>query len=449
MYPRLYKNIYFAAQFLRGEHVRRAMEELERSQWLSPPEMEELQWGRLQSLLEHAYSWSPHYRRKWDKAGFRPRGSMEASDFRNLPLLTREQVMKEADEILIRNSGRLTVYNSSGTTGAPLTLYLSREALGYHHAAQWRGFRWYGLGPGQSHAKVWGVPLLPSQRFYERAKDLFLNRLRLSAFRLSEEEMRRFHRSCRRRRPAYLYGYASSLARLANYIKTIHEEPPGWRPRAVITTSEILYDWQRKTIQDAFRCPVVDEYGTSEVGIIAFQCPQGGLHITSENIYLEILKPDSDEPVLPGEPGRVVVTSLRNRAFPLIRYDLGDYAAVSDELCQCGRGLPLIKSIQGRSNDAMLAGDGSVVHSELLAYINRVLQGRGMGMEEYVVIQKSRERLVLLVTRDTTLSPEAEEYLGRQIRLYLGDKVSLEVERVHELPQDRSGKMRYFISDVS
>ncbi len=445
----LYRQLYFGVQFLRGEHVHRRLKELESTQWMPLQELKTLQWAKLSDLLEHSYGRSPHYRRKLDAAGLRPGDIKGPEDLSKLPLLTREEVTIDSREILIKGFGRTTVNHSSGTTGAPLTLYLSREALGYHHAAQWRGFSWYGLKPGQPNAKIWGYPLLSSKYSYEAMKDYLLKRLRLSAFKLSELEMSRFYEKCLRKRPLYLYGYASALARFADFVKTAGGSSGSWRPKVVISTSEILYGWQRRIIEDAFNCPVADEYGASEVGVIAFQCTHGGLHLSMENVYLEVLKLDSNEPVQTGEAGRVVVTCLRNFAFPVIRYDLGDCAALSEKRCACGRGLPLVESIQGRVNDLMLARDGSPVHSELLSYINRALESMGLGIGEYVVVQKSLERLALLVNRDTELSEEVERYMREQLGRFLGEDVQLTVERVDALPRDKSGKIRYFISEVA
>jgi phenylacetate-CoA ligase len=197
-------------------------------------------------------------------------------------------------------------------------------------------------------------------------------------------------------------------------------------------------------LEEVFGCRVVNEYGAAEVGIIGFECADGGIHITSENVYLEVLRDGG--PAEEGEVGEVVVTGLRNHAMPLIRYKLGDLAIPSKEYCPCGRELPLIKSIEGRDNDIVVTSAGKILHSEIFAYINRNLIKEGYHIREFKIIQNAKDMLRVLVPRDTRDNTLLA--LRQQIKKHIGSDMRILVEHVDEIPRERSGKVRYFVSEL-
>jgi phenylacetate-CoA ligase len=436
----LAKYIYLLAQKARGEETTKKIEEMKKTQWLPYSQIKQQQQEKVEEILQYAARNVPFYRE-------RLKGIKGFQDFEKIRVLTREDVRNNLDSLISEEYPlkRLLEYHSSGSTGEPLTLYFTPEAMGYFHAAQYRGFSWYGLGSVDKCIKLWGFPLKFIPKLKEALRDFVMNRKRISAFDMSEESMERYYRKCLRFKPEFLYGYASALTKFGQYLREKNIDGRSLRLKAVISTSEILYEHQRKLLEDVFGCKIVNEYGAAEAGIIAFECPQGGVHLTSENVYVEILrngKPTEKE----GEIGEVVLTELHNYALPLIRYKLGDLAVSSSRQCPCGRALPLLESIQGRSNDLVVTPEGKSLHSEVFSYINRDLMSQGFLIKEFKIIQELKDKLNVLVTHSA--SEAAVNALKKQIKKHVGQGMEIGISAVDSIPLEKSGKMRYFISKV-
>lgn len=435
----LAKGIYYLAQRVRKEGTADKLGELNKMQWLSLSQIKQQQQERLDAIIQYAAENVPFYRKRFERVS-------TLEDFGKIPVLTREEVRSNIGSLLSEKCSKKSLfeYHSSGSTGEPLTLYFSPAAMGYFHAAQYRGFSWYGLEPADRSVKLWGFPLKFITRCKEGLSDIVMNRKRISAFDMSEESMERYYGECKKFRPVFLYGYASALYRFGQYLKESNTDGCSLKLRAVISTSEVLYKHQRELLGEVFGCSVVNEYGAAEVGIIGFECPDGRIHITAENVYLEVLR--QGKPVKEGEVGEVVVTGLRNLAMPLIRYRIGDLAVLSSSSCPCGRGLQVLESLQGRDNDMIKTPEGKAVHSEVFAYINRDLIKNGFLVREFKIIQNAKNRLRVLVSRETEES--ALVALEKQIRKYVGPCMQIAIEQVERVPAEKSGKIRYVTSEL-
>ncbi|MDN5754011.1 MAG: phenylacetate--CoA ligase family protein, partial [Nitrosospira sp.] len=214
--------------------------------------------------------------------------------------------------------------------------------------------------------------------------------------------------------------------------------------RVAFVTSERLYDEQRRQISKTFGCPVANGYGGRDAGFIAHECRDGGMHITAEDIVVEIVDPQG-VPLLPGEAGEIVVTHLATRDFPFIRYRTGDIGVLDSKPCTCGRGLPLLKEIQGRNTDFLVARNGTVMHGLALIYILRDLPR----IRAFKIIQESLDFTRVWVVSDDGLNPELVEKIERGFKARLGQGVKIDVEEVAEIPPEKSGKFRYVVSKVA
>jgi phenylacetate-CoA ligase len=213
--------------------------------------------------------------------------------------------------------------------------------------------------------------------------------------------------------------------------------------KVAFVTSEKLYDHQRELIQRVFGCPVANGYGGRDAGFIAHQCPAGGMHLTYEDIIVEIV--DTEGHVLPlGESGEIVVTHLATRDFPFIRYRTGDVGVLDTQRCSCGRTLPLLKEVQGRSTDFLVAKDGTVMHGLSLIYIVRDLPG----MKQFKIVQESLDLTRFQLVTDSTFDESLIAGIVRGAKARLGEAVEIQVERVAEIQPERSGKYRYVVSKV-
>jgi phenylacetate-CoA ligase len=213
--------------------------------------------------------------------------------------------------------------------------------------------------------------------------------------------------------------------------------------RVAFVTSERLYDEQRATIERVFGCPVANGYGGRDAGFIAHQCPSGGMHLTAEDLIVEIIGPDG-RPVPDGESGEIVVTHLCTREYPFIRYRTGDMAVMSTQRCACGRGLPMLAEIQGRSTDFVVAQDGTVMHGLSLIYILRDLPG----VQGFKIVQESPMLTRVQVVTGPSFGAEQEDTIVAGFKRRLGLGTQVQVERVEAIAPEKSGKFRYVVSRV-
>ncbi|MBC7490380.1 MAG: phenylacetate--CoA ligase family protein, partial [Glaciimonas sp.] len=211
--------------------------------------------------------------------------------------------------------------------------------------------------------------------------------------------------------------------------------------RVAFVTSERLYDEQRGQIRRTFGCPVANGYGGRDAGFIAHQCPAGGMHITAEDIVVEILDPNG-RAMRDGESGEIVVTHLATGDFPFIRYRTGDIGVLDTKSCSCGRGLPLLKEIQGRSTDFLIARDGTVMHGLALVYILRDLPE----VKAFKITQETLELTCVQVVLESVLTDDLRMKIVAGFKARLGADVGIEVEQVAEILPEKSGKFRYVIS---
>ena len=238
-----------------------------------------------------------------------------------------------------------------------------------------------------------------------------------------------------------LFGYPSAIALIASHAEKCGTPLHNLGLKVVFVTSERLYDHQRETISRVFGCPVANGYGGRDAGFIAHQCPAGGMHITAEDIIVEIL--DTDGRALPpGEQGEIVVTHLATRDFPFIRYRTGDIGALGLLRCACGRGLPLLERIDGRSTDFVIAADGTVMHGLSLIYILRDLPG----VEAFKVIQESRELTRVQLVTGAAFENACIGDVVAGFKRRLGHDVLIEVAIVDAIAPEKSGKFRYIVS---
>lgn len=325
-----------------------------------------------------------------------------------------------------------------------MVFYIGADRVSHDVAAKWRATRWWGVDIGDPEIVVWGSPIeLGAQDGIRALRDRLLRTRLLPAFQMSDEKLDRFLGEIRCRRPRMLFGYPSALSHFAR-----HAQAKGLRMndvgvRVAFVTSEKLYDEQRKQISETFGCEVANGYGGRDAGFIAHQCPHGSMHITAEDIIVEIIGADG-QPVTDGEVGEIVVTHLATKDFPFIRYRTGDIGVLGRTNCACGRGLPVLTDIQGRSTDFVVAKNGTVMHGLALIYILRDLPG----VRAFKIVQESLDLTRVMVVAEGGLDAGKRDRIVSGFQARLGKAVEVRVEEVAEIPAERSGKFRYVVSHV-
>lgn len=445
LYTRLVSGLLFPLheRLKRHESVR-VRRELEQSQWWSPERIRELQVERLRTLLGRAAAEVPYYRRLFRKQDFDPAEVRSLEDLQALPFLTKPVIRAHLDALRSERAEGLARFNTGGSSGEPLIFYIGRERVSHDVAAKWRATRWWDVDIGDREIVVWGSPIeLGSQDRIRAIRDRLLRTRLLPAFEMSEARLDEFLGEIRRFRPAMLFGYPSSLAHIASHAEARGQRMDDLGIRVAFVTSERLYDHQRERIERVFGCPVANGYGGRDAGFIAHQCPEGGMHLTAEDIIVEIVDPEG-RVLGPGESGEIVVTHLATADFPFVRYRTGDVGILDDRTCACGRGLPLLREIQGRTTDFIVARDGTVMHGLALIYILRDLPG----IANFRIEQHSLDRTEVQIVTDEAFDPACIPRIQDAFRQRLGEGVTIDVRQVDEIAREASGKFRYVVSRV-
>ncbi len=343
--------------------LRRRFEQLESSQYWTPSQREGHRRALLRDLLSHAAATVPFYREHWARAGCPDPADPDA--LVQWPIVDKS-VLKSRFRDLASSAPHPTAYEyaTGGSSGTPVKLLIDKEVKSWRWAAKMRNLQWAGWSPGDRIAFIWG-----SDFDRRRTDDLITrgfrwasNQLWLNTFNAREEDYARFASMLIRWRPAVLVGYASSLMSFHDICQSSGKTRGALGLRGIQSSAEVLHDENAQRLRDAFGCGVFDLYGQREVGNIAQNARDGGpLLVNDESVIVETIEID-------GAP-HIVVTDLRNRSFPLIRYDTGDVAAAAERDPRETRTLSALGKVSGRLAEMLRAPNGRLVHCEYFAHL--------------------------------------------------------------------------------
>lgn len=406
---------------------------------------------RLAAVLRAAAADVPYYREHWRTRRLEGDGS-PVDRLESWPVLDKAAVRANPGAFVSDRSNPRSLYKlqTSGTSGTPVTTWRGREPMRQWYAlveARWR--RWYGVTRFDNWAMLGGQEVTPSDRIeppfwlWNRAG----NQLYLSSLHLKAENIPAYAKALHDHGIIHMYGYSSSLAELARLALSRGVSLP--RMKAIVTNAEPLEQYQRDVIREAFGAEVElhTSYGMSEAVAGASECASGSLHLWPEAGVVEVLTDDSDEHASPGTAGRLVCTGLLNTDMPLIRYDIGDRGALAAHgepgagTCGCGRAMPVLARIEGRSIDNLVTADGRKVF-----WVNPVLYG--LPIHEGQIVQVAIDRIVVNVVPAQGFDASAEQEIAKRLNLRLGT-VDVEVKRVAAIPRGANGKFRSVVNQLA
>lgn len=435
--------IYYPAQFLRKQHHWKYMQELKSNQFKSTDELEKIRNTKLESIISYSCDKIPYYKNDIGRTCAKLQPINDITDLARLPILSKRDILENEKELINPEyKGRLYIRKTGGSTGMTLHFVKDARSLALNDAVMFRCYQWYGIDAGDKQVRFWGVPVTSRLRWKEQLKDWVLNRMRISAFDISESSCLTQYDRIKKFKPDYFYGYTTAIYGFCLFMKKSGIELNSLGLKAVICTAEKMYPHHVELFNEMFKCPVVDEYGSSETGILAFQCRQGNMHLMSDHICVEFLDDDNNQ-IKPGELGRIVVTDLASYAMPLIRYDIGDMGSPSDKQCSCGVTLPLMDIVEGRKEDFIRTDDGKLVHAAYLCYTLKE-----DSVHEFKMYQKDIDRLLVQIVKSPSFTEITENTLEENLRTALGNDMQIEFEYLEKIPREASGKLRYFVSEI-
>lgn len=425
------------------------MRSLDASQYYSPEQLHDIQMERLKRILAVAYEQTPFYRERFDASGFHPDNFKDADDLKKIPPLTKNDIRRDLSKMLsplCKDKNTCVSSISGGTTGPSIELYNSKSALTRKFASQLRFDSWAGWAAGEWTSIIWPA-VVDMHHNPPTVKDWLKNYLSIRSISLQqavieEDDFARHFNAFKGKNPTMLRGFPFQVNQAARYSRENGLKFP--HLKGIITTGEPLLPGQRDLIEQAFQSPVYDSYRAREVGCIAQECSEhNGMHISAELLYVEIDHTEN-ETAQEGE-GRILVTDLVNDAMPFIRYEIGDIGTLATGTCACGRGLPLLQSIGGRTSDQLFTPDGRLVSP--VTIIPNLFHLIGI-LNQFRIIQDRLDHLIIQMVKPAPDEDKLKMQRAAAERIF-GQAMKITYEYVDRIQPVASGKYPFIISKIS
>ena len=368
----------------------------------------------------------------------------EFSTWNDLPILTKKDLQVPLQDRLSNGFSNTTIYTNktSGSTGNPF--YFAKDK--FSHALTWavikNRFNWHGLH-GKKQARFYGIPNETIPRLKERLKDVLSNRYRFNVFDLSDAAFDNWLDKFNKNKFVYLNGYTTVIVAFANYLNSKNLILKDICPslKACVVTSEMCFEEDKIVMQNAFGVPVINEYGASELDLIAFQNSQMQWILNTESLFVEILD-NNNKPVPFGTVGKVVITSLYNKAHPFIRYELGDLGAIKKVSAKTY----ILDKLQGRKEDIVRLPSGKISPGLTFYYITKsVVKDNGV-VKEIKILQTKIDSFEIHYSATDKLSEKQQQIIQNALYEYLEPNLNISFHKFDQLERSKSGKLKQFTS---
>lgn len=428
-----------------GNTYKKEIQTLKNNYSLSESKIKQLQSDLLINTLKHAYNTVPYYKQKFSDLKINI-NNLSLENFANhIPILDKDTLRENSDAFVSTDPslGKFNNIHTSGTSGTPLNIRTNADTTQKNYAFFARMLDIAGVEAGQASATFAGRTIIPANQTrppYWR-HNYFMNNTLFSSYNISADTAPDYINELQRLQLDFIDSYPSAIYEIAHYINE-HKIKHNIRPKAIITSSETLLGYQRREIESAFNTTIYDHYGCAEMAALITQCRLGQYHINPDFSYIEILD-DELNPVKENESGHLVCTSFVNKCMPLIRYKIGDNAVFTSEKCACGCVFPLIKSLEGRTDDLIVTTEGKKV-----GRLDPVFKGLS-GIKETQIIQESLNRLTVKLVVTTNFNKGLESQLAQNIQQRVGKEMSIIFDYVDQVPRTTSGKFKSVVSNIA
>ena len=376
-------------------------------------------------------------------------GSKTFREWNDLPILNKTNLQKPLLERLSKGYTEKNIYlnKTSGSSGTPFIFAKDKYCHGMTWASNIYRFGWYGIDFNTSYqARFYGIPLDFIGNKKERIKDFLSHRFRFSIFDLSDEVLEKMLMKFQSEKFDYINGYTTSIVLFAKYLQKKNIVLTAICPslKVCMVTSEMLFEDDKILLEKQFGIPIINEYGASELDLIAFQNPDGDWQVNAETLFVEILD-ENNKPVPNGTSGRIVITSLFNKAHPFIRYDIGDIG-ILDEKSTLQK--PILKKLIGRTNDIAILPSGKKAPGLTFYYITKTIIEDDGNVKEFIIKQNKIDSFEIEYVSDTELDLEQIRKIETAIALYLEKGLIFTFIKKEKLERSKRGKLKQFMSLV-
>jgi phenylacetate-CoA ligase len=401
-------------------------------EWNSTDSIQKYTLAEARSLLKEVSHINMFYKKKLENINVE--NIQSAENLSAIPFTTKDELRKALSDAISNGytPENLIHESTSGSTGDVLNIYHDRPAYSFYDAVSLREYVGFHMWPWYKTSYIRFEP--QPTRIFEYTGGFRKYYVPVAA---SAEEQLRLVQS---HNPQVISGYPSSLYEMARIYK---EGPASLHLRMVLCNSEVLTDTTRDYLRSVFMCPVHNDYSSFELHNIGAECTFGSMHLHSDNNLVEIIK--DGEQAAPGETGEIVVTNLRNRAMPFIRYRTGDYGAISEEPCPCGRGLPVLKSIEGRKDEYLVLPSGGRISPRVFDPLDLIFH---QYVSQFQIIQKRKDTFLIKVVRGAKYHDDVANLLIREAQKCFPEPIDVEVIPVEDISRTGRGKLRAVLCEV-
>ncbi|MBL7085894.1 MAG: phenylacetate--CoA ligase family protein [Candidatus Cloacimonetes bacterium] len=427
-----------------GGKFQEYVQQLEESQWYSLEQQKEYQERKLKSILVHAGENVPYYRILFKDLGIDPINEEPFSVLSKLPLLDKQSVRENTEHFVAENIQKKTmlIEHTSGSTGTPLKVYQTNESQQYNYAlGEARSFGWAGVKHTDRKVIFGGRLIIPISKKYPPywVTNYSEKQLYCSSYHISISTLPDYHKKIKEFKPDYITGYTSAIYLYGRYLIDNGKKLEGIK--AIISSSETLSNKQRNIIEKAFNCKVYDGYSLTEYVNYISECEHNTLHISPEAGVVEIVN-DNYQEVENGIEGEIVSTTLFNYSMPLIRYKTGDLTIKSDKRCACGRKLPVVEKIAGRSDDYIITPEGKKVGrlDPVFKEIDNIVEAQ--------IIQEDINNVCVKIVSASNFSKKDAEAIVNNLQLRIGQKINVSLHKVKNIKRSTNGKFKSVICKI-
>ncbi len=359
-----------------------------------------------------------------------------------LPVIKKNDLRKNTSSFFHQKKKKrdFWVGHTSGSTGTPLQYYSEKSGVRIKYAILDNYYNLFGCSYGEKRIRISGAKILqptkdhPPYWIYNKVD----NQLQMSAYHLSDTTAKDYLNKILSFQPNYITGHINSIYHLARYAKKKGIQMKSLK--AVFMDSEGGMSEQIRLVEKVFDCPVIGDYGTSEVGLIAVLCREKNYHVLDRTVKVEILD-EHDQPIEAGEPGRIIVTDLKQTGFPYIRYDTGDWGSVGFVNCPCGWDGSVIKNIEGRCDEMIITPSGKKLTR--LSYITKP----GLGIKESQIAHVAPDEIIVRIVPDDDFLESSLKNIEKEIHQIIGKEMKYSFDIVASIKRTKNHKFKHVVKE--